>query len=127
VSARTRPGADPAPRPGKGTSGTAHAAHIRKVAAEFAAFADQRTVYLKRELADMKEQKADIEGRIHAARLAHERLASFQPEIDGNLQCPRCWIEHARQSPLAAIPCTESEESFRCHVCNLGLSIPLTD
>jgi hypothetical protein len=97
------------------------------VAAEFAAFAEQRTVYLKRELADMNEQKADIEARIHAAHLAHGRLATFQAEIDGNLQCPRCWIEHAREAPLAAIPSTEGDESFRCHTCNLGLSMPLAD
>jgi hypothetical protein len=115
------------PPPTKGAAGTmAHATHIKNVAEEFASFADQRTVYLKRELADMKVQKADIEAQLHAAHLAHERLANFQPEIGGNLQCPRCWIEHAKQSPLVSIPSTDGEDSFRCHTCNLDLSVPFT-
>jgi hypothetical protein len=45
------------------------------------------------ELRGMERRRIEIEAEIRAAKLARERFARFQPEIDGSLQCPRCWVE----------------------------------
>jgi hypothetical protein len=49
-------------------------------------------------LLSVRRQQGELEAEIHAVRLARERFACFQPEIDGRLQCPRCWIVNELRS-----------------------------
>jgi len=81
-----------------------------------------------RRLAAYPARKAEAETQPHAANLAHERFASFQPEISGNFRCPRCWIEHQTRSVLAAVPHTKNAEgSFSCHTCSFDLFLPFSE
>jgi hypothetical protein len=102
-----------------------YAREIRKFAAEIGRHAKQRSVYLKHELADIKARKAEIETYLHSTTTLQERLARFQPEIGGSLQCPRCWVDRETRSSLTEAPGSEKEDSFRCHKCGFDLSIPL--
>jgi transposase-like protein len=101
-----------------------YATEIRKFAAEIGRHAKQRSVYLKHELANIKARKAELEAYLHSTTLLQERLARFQSEIGGSLQCPRCWVDRETRSSLAEGPGTEKEDSFRCHKCGFDLSIP---
>jgi hypothetical protein len=98
-----------------------YATQIEEIAQKFARLAHESAVRLKRELAEIETRKSKI-----AANLARERLASFQPEIGGDLQCPRCWIDHEMRASLVAIPATgpSKEDAFRCHACGFDLSFP---
>jgi len=83
-------------------------------------FADSligRREQLERELATLERQKSVIEPQLEAARSATDRYATFEPEIDRNLQCPRCWICDGTRASLRSIPGSESEDVFRCNKC----------
>ena len=85
-------------------------AEVRKAASEFANEVRRR--------AETKE----------AADLAYERLARFEPEIGGTLQCPGCWIHYGSQAPLVAIPAINpaTTPGFGCEGCDFSLSRPFS-
>jgi len=93
---------------------------IGKFAAEIGRHAEQRSVNLKRELADVMARKAEIEAHLASTTLLQDRLARFQPEIGGRLQCPRCWVDRETRSSLIWAPSTEREDSFRCDKCGFA-------
>ena len=97
---------------------------ITKFAAEIGRHAEQRSVYLKHELAELMARKAEIEAHLHSATVLEERLARFQPEISGSLQCPRCWVDREMRSSLIRAPGTGLEDAFRCLKCGFDLLIP---
>ena len=100
-----------------------YATEIRKFAVEIGRHAKQRSVYLKHELAEIKARTAEIEAHLRSATLLRERLARFQAEIDGRLQCPRCWVDREVRSSLTEASGTEAEDDLRCHTCGFDLSI----
>jgi hypothetical protein len=75
-------------------------------------------------LRSYERHRVELEAEIHAVNLARERLARFQPEIGGSLQCPRCWIENEIRSPLTRIRGTDRYELFGCPRCELELAVP---
>ena len=97
---------------------------IGKFAAQIGRHAEQRSVYLRHELADMTARRTEIEGHLHSTTVLQERLVRFQPEIGGSLQCPRCWVDRETRSSLTEAPSMEKEDRFRCHKCGFDLSIP---
>src|SRR5271157_1071839 len=97
---------------------------IKDMAAEMAAHSQQRASNLQRELAETEDRKAQLEAQLHAANLAHKRLAEFQVKIGTDYQCPRCWIDHETRAALTPIGGgTDKEDFFRCHTCNLTVSV----
>jgi hypothetical protein len=97
---------------------------IREFIAEIGHHAEQRSVYLRHEVADMTARRAEIEAHLHSTTVLQERLVRFQPEIVGSLQCPRCWVDRETRSSLTEAPSMEKEDSFRCQKCGFDLSIP---
>jgi hypothetical protein len=75
-------------------------------------------------LRSIKRQQIELEAAIHNVNLAQQRLVHFQPEIDGRLQCPRCWIENELRSSLTKIRGTDRYELFGCDRCSLELAVP---
>jgi hypothetical protein len=59
------------------------------------------------------------------ARLAPERLADFRVSIDGQYQCPKCWIYDGRQTVLTQIASeSPGHETFECERCgSFGLPV----
>jgi hypothetical protein len=97
---------------------------IRKFNAEIGHHAEQRSVYLRHELAVMTARRAEIEAHLYSTTMLQERLGRFQPEIGGSLQCPRCWVDRETRSSLTEAPSMKKEDSFRCNKCGFDLSIP---
>jgi hypothetical protein len=81
------------------------------------------------ELAKKVGSRAEAAGEPEAASLAYQRLASFQPEIGGVLQCPECWIHWGSQAPLVGIPAINpaTTPGFRCEGCDFSTSPPPRD
>jgi hypothetical protein len=75
-------------------------------------------------LRSIRRQQIELEATIHNVNLAQQRLVHFQPEIDGRLQCPRCWIENELRSSLTKIRGTDRYELFGCDRCSLELAVP---
>jgi len=75
------------------------------------------------EIAKEVGRRAEAAGQSDAASLAYQRLASFQPEIGGTLQCPGCWIHWGSQAPLVAIPAINpaATPGFGCEGCDFSL------
>jgi hypothetical protein len=73
--------------------------------------------------ADKIKREAEVDGDIEGASFAYERLAWFEPEIGGALQCPMCWIQHRSQAPLVAIPAVSPAATvrFECERCDFHL------
>jgi hypothetical protein len=78
------------------------------------------------EIAKKVGLRAEAAGQSDASSLAYQRLASFQPEIGGVLQCPGCWMHWGSQAPLVAIPAINpaTTPGFGCDGCDFSVSLP---
>jgi hypothetical protein len=94
-----------------------------QIAAEIVDELQTRARALQPELENIEARKREIEALFHAANLPLKRLSSFQPEIDGNLQCPRCWVHHESRTSILPVPGTDTEDFFKCHVCHFKFSL----
>ena len=79
---------------------------------------------LELDLREIEARKAEIEAKLHSAKLSLKRLSNFHSEDGGDFQCPRCWISNETRSSLTLILSTDSENIFRCRVCNFKISVP---
>jgi hypothetical protein len=89
---------------------------------ELMSFADRVRAAAIRTAKKIK-RKAEVDGDIEGASSAYERLAWFEPEIGGTLQCPTCWIQYGSQAPLVAIPVVPPAATvrFECERCDFNL------
>jgi hypothetical protein len=104
-----------------GGSGTGHVA-TSHCSEELMSFADLIRAAAIRAAEKVKWQ-AEADGDVEAASLAYERLARFEPEIGGTLQCPSCRIQYGGQAPLVAIPAVSPAPTvrFKCERCDFYL------
>ena len=79
---------------------------------------------LELDLREIEARKAEIEAKLHSAKLSLKRLSNFHSEDGGDFQCPRCWISNETRSSLTPILGTDSENIFRGRVGNFKISIP---
>ncbi len=101
------------------------AGELKQIASELAQGAQARMADLQRQLTDVETRKAQIEADLKAARLSPERVFNFQPQIGGDFQCPRCWIQNETKAVLAPIGGgTKTEDFFRCRTCGFEISLP---
>ena len=84
-----------------------------------------RASALKPELLEIETRKAEIEAQLHAANLCHKRLSHFRPEIDGDFQCPSCWVRNEQPSPLIPTSSPDSDDHFRCRTCHAEFSFSI--
>ncbi len=99
--------------------------YLSQVAIMVASDILQSAKALESELRKIEGRKAQIEAQLEAAHLCSKRLSSFKPEIQGDLQCPRCFISREARSTLRPIPGTSTADFFRCGSCEYELPIPL--
>ena len=93
---------------------------IHKAAARIAQGVKARVSCVQGELAWIKAKKAAIEAELLTARSTQDRLFTFQPQVNGDFQCPACWIEHEKRSVLSTGE-TAREDFWRCHVCGFEI------
>jgi hypothetical protein len=43
-----------------------------------------------------------------------ERLANYQPRLEGRYQCPDCWIDHGRRAAVEETASLKGYKDFRC-------------
>jgi len=98
-------------RPGRRLSQLAH---------QLADEARVRADYYKEQLRLLQARQAEIQTSLAAANLSRRRVAKFQTEVNGNFQCPRCWINQAMRSSLD--PVAGSSVIFRCNECDFEIS-----
>jgi hypothetical protein len=99
---------------------------IKQAALEIISQLRERAAQKKKELRDIEERKAQIEFELKEANFCIDRLNSFAPEIDGNVQCPHCWIFDGTQTALTQVEGGNGLEAvFRCSVCHKETSIPI--
>jgi hypothetical protein len=65
---------------------------------------------------------ADLKARLAASQLAHERSLSFSPTVEGQLQCPVCWVKSAVHSPLSPRNGLDHDDPYFCKVCGTEFS-----
>ena len=81
---------------------------------------DRQADVLRNDLKKIEARKTDIETQLTVANLCYERIATFEPEIGGNLQCPRCWIYNNIRATMRTIPSLGQEDILKCDNCNLA-------
>jgi hypothetical protein len=87
---------------------------IRQLANETAARVQKRATYLHNEYLEAEKFAAAKKAEFDFANLAPDRVASFQPEIGGQLQCPFCWIEKGIKSAFRPVHTGTRDDVFRC-------------
>jgi hypothetical protein len=90
---------------------------LTEQAKDFADGLHTRRSALERELAAIETKKLETELQLDAAKLAYDRFATFDPEIAGNLQCPKCWVYDGKRASVRAVPGTATEDAFVCNLC----------
>ena len=97
---------------------------LKQVAAEIARSLGARKAGLQTELAELEARESEIEALLKAETVSPVRLSNFEPQVGGDFQCPRCWIEHEKRSVLATeFRETRHEDLFRCQTCGYELEI----
>ncbi len=74
------------------------------------------------EKAEAKLITAKADAAIKSADSAMDRLGRFDPIIDGDYQCPHCWIANETHSLLKPIPSDTRIDQFRCETCGCEIS-----
>jgi len=100
------------------------AARVSQLAQERADQTRWMADHYEEQLRRLKMEELDIEAKRRAASLSSKRFANFEPEIDGHLQCPHCWIDKEARSRLNPVPGTAGEDIFRCDECHFEISAP---
>jgi hypothetical protein len=89
---------------------------LAQKALEIANSATERARSLEVERLQLETRLRAIQATIDSTKLCRERAREFRPEIDGNFQCPRCWVLHETEVSLVPIP-SVSNDLFRCARC----------
>jgi hypothetical protein len=90
---------------------------LSDLAAEIAEEMQQRRSALESELLKLETRKREIDAELRVTELGRERLSHFQVNINGNYQCPNCWVRHEIQSTLTPVPSDTKDDFFRCARC----------
>ena len=87
---------------------------VRNAANQIAETAQERVKEKRKELAVLNVRKTQLESDIESVDVWAARHATFNPEIEKNLQCPDCWIKRGTQSELKPIQGTDTDDIFKC-------------
>ena len=91
---------------------------LKQSALEIANDILERALRFKPELQEIEMRKAQIEAQLESAHFCHQRARNFRPQIDGNFQCPGCWIRNEAEVALTPIPSDTKDDLFRCGRCD---------
>lgn len=105
------------PKVSRGESIPTIAEYLRQKAMEIADAAQARVSELDHVIAKIEQQKSEKETERDMARGAFQRLANYPVSIGGNYQCPDCWVNYGKMSPLQPISSANRHDFFRCGLC----------
>jgi hypothetical protein len=100
---------------------------ISQLAREIATRLQNQKAAVEAEFQVTQLKLAEIQAKLDAAKVAHNRLANFKVERGADYNCPRCHIMDgadgilsAKNHPVGATDITAN--LFRCNKCPLELS-----
>jgi len=100
---------------------------LSDLAAAIAEEMQQRRSALEAEPLELETRKREIGEELRATDLGRERLSHFQVKIDGEYQCPNCWVRDDVRTPLTSIELDGKEEFFRCGKCGCEARVDWPD
>jgi transposase-like protein len=101
-----------------------HADQLIEIATELAMDAKDNVAGLQHKLSAIETAKVEIEGRLHIANHALQRLSSFVSVRGSDLQCPRCWINNEVTASLRPANGGSGNE-FRCETCKSNFNLQI--
>lgn len=95
-----------------------------KAVAEALAFDRRRKAEeLRHKLALHDEARTKLRSDLDTNAAAGARVYTYKPVIDAVPQCPRCWIQRARQEPIIEQGSGGENALFKCSEC--GCEVPV--
>ena len=78
---------------------------------------DNKKIESELELEKIKKRAAELEQIILSFSGSYERLLQFQPFINGDAQCPRCWVVNGIHTSLnAGVASNPRNDLYECRV-----------
>jgi hypothetical protein len=96
---------------------------IRDSAAKIAAQQHQAASGFEKEYLAIQEQAEKLKTKRDNARTASDRLLNFEIKINGDYQCPACWIIRNARAALLPRPSQNRDDIFQCSQCGHKLTI----
>lgn len=98
---------------------------LRSEAERLAIRAQNRARQAEAQLKEIEAQKRAANADFGRAKSAAKRLLNYQPRIGAEYQCPACWVDDGKQSPLSGVRGTATHNIMRCDACNTDWPIEL--
>jgi hypothetical protein len=100
------------------------ATQMKQIALDVANHLQMRAHDAKQERFTTMTRKAEIDAQLEQAKLTYNRAVGFEPQIHGNLQCPRCWVANGTRSVLTPTQgSSDSKDFFGCPICEIKISL----
>ncbi|WP_141933491.1 hypothetical protein [Bradyrhizobium sp. UNPA324] len=96
---------------------------LKQLALAMATDTAMRLNVLRSQLQDIERQKLELQKKIETASQSSKRAEEFRPKSGIDYLCPRCWVQHCRNSLLRPIPSTTRQDIFRCGSCGAEFSL----
>jgi hypothetical protein len=85
-----------------------------QLARETATRVQERAAHLRQEYLKAQALALEKKSKFDLADGALERAMNFRPLIDGQFQCPLCWIEDGRESALHTLSGDGGDDILGC-------------
>jgi hypothetical protein len=80
---------------------------------------------LKRELQELEARIAEINNSLESGSLARERSSNFTSQVEGEYQCPVCWVQSEQKAGLRPVSNPDSNDDiFSCRGCGREFVFP---
>ena len=94
---------------------------IREEASKIAAREHSRASHLYEEYKRVQAQAERLKADHDLARSAPDRLLSFQAMVNGDYQCPACWIEQNAGATMLPVPAPPKTTFWNASNAAIGL------
>jgi Zn finger protein HypA/HybF involved in hydrogenase expression len=77
---------------------------------------------VRKEIGDLEARLAMKRALLAELETSQERVSTYRPVVDGDAQCPRCWIKNGRAKRMTPLPSDGEDDRFRCPDCGQEVS-----
>ena len=91
---------------------------LKEIAVQVANELQSRELSLRKQICDAQLHIAQLEAQLQASSVARDRSFNFAPTLDGNFQCPHCWVRQGNRNSLRPINSPNSNDYYVCPSCN---------
>src|SRR5262249_47081075 len=101
------------------------ATELQHIAIGVAKEVQRRWADVQQELRGMQARMAQMQTELQTAKLASQRALNFEFKVDGQYQCPRCWVLDGVKSNIPPIPGGDRDDRFVCRTCFCEIAVPI--